>query len=169
MADLPCGTVTFLFTGIEGSTKLLNEFRERYAEALAGHRRRLREAFTRQGGVEVDTQGDACLYAIRPRPETQSAPAADAQRALAYGEARTRMGIHDGESILTEEGCVGLALHRGARMAAAGHGGQVLVSQATRELLPEALNGLTFRNLGEHRLKDLSQPQSLYQPVGEGL
>ena len=79
------------------------------------------------------------------------------------------MGIHTGESTLTEEGCVGLTLHRGARIAAAGHGGQVLVSLATRDLLPEALDGLTLRDLGEHRLKDLSQPQSLYQLVGEGL
>jgi predicted ATPase/class 3 adenylate cyclase len=159
-ADLPSGTVTFLFTDIEGSTKLLHELgAEAYAEALAEHRRVLREAFTRQGGVEVDTQGDA-LFVAFPTASGALQAAAEAQRALSDGPIRVRMGIHTGTPHLSEEGYVGEDVHKGARIAAAGHGGQVLVSKDTREL-PGVDVDLT--DLGEHRLKDFDGPVWIFQ------
>ena len=135
-ADLPSGTVTFLFTDIEGSTRLLHELGERYADVLGEHRRALREAFARHSGVEVDTQGDAFFYAFR-RARDAVAAAEAAQRALenlqqsvarSGGAVRVRMGIHTGEPMLADDGYVGIDVHRAARIAAAGHGGQVLVS-----------------------------------------
>ena len=138
MAELPTGTVTFLFTDIEGSTRLLEELGDAYAEALAGHREVLRKAFADHGGAEVDTQGDAFFIAFT-RARDAVAAAADAQRALAPGPIRVRMGIHTGEPLRTDEGYVGMDIHRGARIAAAGHGGQVLVSQAARELIQDDL------------------------------
>jgi predicted ATPase len=161
MPELPTGTVTFLFTDIEGSTRLLHELGDAYPEALAEHRRRLREAFARHGGVEVDTQGDAFFVAFA-RANDALAAARDGQKALADGAVRVRMGLHTGEPVVTNEGYVGIDVHRAARIAAAGHGGQVLLSQATRELV--VADGL--RDLGEHRLKDLSAPEQLYQ-LGE--
>jgi predicted ATPase/class 3 adenylate cyclase len=173
--ELPIGTVTLLFTDIEGSTRLLHELGDRYAEALADHRRLLRECFLERDGREVDTQGDAFFVAF-PRASDAVAAAAAAQRRLAGHPwpggvpLRVRMGIHSGEPALTGEGYVGIDLHRGARICAAGHGGQVLLSQTTRELLgghePDATS---LRDLGEHRLKDLTQPQRLYQLVIAGL
>jgi len=160
--DLPAGTVTFLFTDIEGSTKLLHELgAEAYAKALAEHRRILREAFTRHGGVEVDTQGDAFFVAFPTAPGALAA-AADAQRALADGPIHVRMGFHTGTPNVAEEGYVGPDVHRAERIAAVGHGGQVLVSAATAALV--GTQGL--RDLGEHRLKDLSAPERIYQ-LGE--
>src|SRR5262245_44505248 len=127
-SDLPSGTVTLLFTDIEGSTKLLQELgAEAYAEALAEHRRALREAFARHDGVEVDTQGDAFFIAFPTAPGAIRA-AAEAQQALASGPIRVRMGLHTGTPHLSEEGYVGEVVHEGARIAAAGHGGQVLFS-----------------------------------------
>jgi predicted ATPase len=159
--DLPTGTVTFLFTDIEGSTKLLHELGEAtYAAALADHRRKLREAFAAHGGVEVDTQGDAFFVAFRTARGALSA-ARDAQDALAGGPVRVRMGVHTGTPTVADEGYVGADVHKAARIAAAGHGGQVLVSAATAALVPE---GLT--DLGSHRLKDLSAPERIYQ-LGE--
>ena len=155
--DLPRGTVTFLFTDIEGSTRLLDELGDEYADALAGHRTLLRAAFAGHDGVEVDTQGDAFFVAFA-RASDALAAARDAQGALADGPIRVRMGVHTGEPLVTEEGYVGLDVHRAARIAAAGHGGQVLVSQATRDLV-----GGGFRDLGEHRLKDLSASERLFQ------
>ncbi len=134
MAELPTGTVTFLFTDIEGSTKLLHELGDDYADVLAEHRRILREAFSAHDGVEVDTQGDAFFVAFA-RATDAAAAAAEAQRALADGPVRVRMGIHTGEPIRTDEGYVGIDVHRAARIAAVGHGGQVLVSQTSRDLL----------------------------------
>jgi predicted ATPase len=163
MRELPTGTVTFLFTDIEGSTRLLHELGHRYADALAEHRRLLREAVARHGGVEVDTQGDAFFVAFA-RATDAAAAAAAAQDALGDGAVRVRMGLHTGEPTVTEEGYVGMAVHHGARVMAAGHGGQVLLSQATRDLLDPRF---AVRELGEHRLKDLSAPQRLYQ-LGEG-
>src|SRR6059058_1631836 len=138
MRELPTGTVTFLFTDIEGSTKLLQELGDAYADALAEHRRVLRNAFAAHGGVEVDTQGDAFFVAFA-RAADAVAAARDGQAALADGPIRVRMGLHTGEAVVTEEGYVGLDVHRGARIAAVGHGGQVLVSQTTRELVPDHL------------------------------
>jgi predicted ATPase/class 3 adenylate cyclase len=169
MAELPTGTVTFLFTDIEGSTRLLEELGDSYAEALAGHRHVLRKAFADHGGAEVDTQGDAFFVAFT-RARDAVAAAAGGQRALASGPIRVRMGIHTGEPLRTDEGYVGMDIHRGARIAAAGHGGQVLVSQAARELIEDDLaEEFALRDLGEHRLKDLSRPQRIFQLVGEGL
>ena len=160
--ELPSGTVTFLFTDIEASTRLLHELGDGYADALAKHRRLFREAFVRYGGVEVDTQGDAFFVAF-PRAQDAVDCAAAAQKALEGGPVRVRMGLHTGEPRVTSEGYVGMEVHAGARIAGVGHGGQVLVSEATRQLLAD---GEALRDLGEHRLKDLSAPQRLYQ-LGE--
>jgi predicted ATPase/class 3 adenylate cyclase len=160
--DLPSGTVTFLFTDVEGSTKLLQELGARYADALAEHRRKLRALFAEHGGVEVDTQGDAFFVAFR-RAQDAAAAAVAAQRELAGGPMRVRMGIHTGEPLVTPEGYAGIDVHRAARIAACGHGGQVLVSQTTRDLV----RGFELRELGEHRLKDLTRPERLFQ-LGEG-
>jgi class 3 adenylate cyclase len=154
---LPTGTVTFLFTDIEGSTRLLGELGDGYAEALAEHRRALREAWRRHEGVEVDTQGDAFFVAFA-RASDAVAAAADAQHALAGGPVQVRMGLHTGEPLRSDEGYVGFDVHRAARIAAAGHGGQVLLSQATTDLA-----GVDVRDLGLHRLKDLSAPERLFQ------
>jgi hypothetical protein len=159
MPELPTGTVTFLFTDVEGSTRLLGELGpDRYAEELAGHRRVLRDAFERHGGVEVDTQGDAFFVAFAS-PQSACAAADDAQAALAGGPIRVRMGLHTGTPVLGDEGYVGVDVHKGARIAAAGHGGQVLLSRETRDLL----DGVPGRDLGEHRVKDFEQPVWIYQ------
>jgi class 3 adenylate cyclase len=129
-ANLPTGTVTFLFTDIEGSTRLLQELGDGYAEVLAEHHRGLREVWRRYEGVEVDTTGDAFFVAFG-RATDAVAAAAEAQRVLADGPVRVRMGLHTGEPLLTHEGYVGLDVHRAARIAAAGHDGQVLLSQTT--------------------------------------
>jgi len=156
--DLPSGTVTFLFTDIEGSTKLLRELGEAgYAGALAEHRRLVREAVAANGGVEVDTQGDAFFVAF-PTARGALAAARQAQEALAGGPIRVRMGIHTGTPIVAEEGYVGADVHKAARIAAVGHGGQVLVSSATAALVGEML-----QDLGSHRLKDLSAPERIFQ------
>jgi predicted ATPase/class 3 adenylate cyclase len=159
--ELPAGTVTFLFTDIEGSTRVLQELGDDYARVLAEHRRALRDAFARHGGVEVDTQGDAFFVAFG-RAKDALAAAAEARDALHPGPVRARMGVHTGEPLLTEDGYVGIDVHRAARIAAAGHGGQILVSQSTRDLVgPDGL-----RDLGLHRLKDLTAPERIYQ-VGD--
>jgi len=157
--ELPSGTVTFLFTDVEGSTRLLHELgAERYGQALAEHRRILREAFGAHGGVEVDTQGDAFFVAFPTGPGALEA-AEYAVAGLGAGPIRVRIGIHTGTPHLTDEGYVGVDVHRAARIAAAGHGGQVLVSASTAELVGTD----ELRDLGEHRLKDLSAPERVYQ------
>ena len=160
---LPTGVVTFLFTDVEGSTKLLHELGDAYADALHEHRRLLRDAFADHDGVEVDTQGDALFVAFGRATDAVSA-AVDSQRALAGGPIRVRMGLHTGEPRLTDEGYVGLDVHKGARIAAVGHGGQVLLSQATH-----ALVDADVRDLGPHRLKDLSVPEHIFQLEIDGL
>jgi predicted ATPase/class 3 adenylate cyclase len=155
---LPAGTVTFLFTDVEGSTRLLQELGDEYADALAQHRRALREAFARYGGVEVETHGDAFFVTFAKAADALAAASA-ACEALAGGPIRVRVGMHTGEPIRTNEGYVGIDVHRAARIAAAGHGGQILLSQTTRDLVgPDRL-----RDLGLHRLKDLAAPERLYQ------
>jgi predicted ATPase/class 3 adenylate cyclase len=161
LPELPTGTVTFLFSDIEGSTRLLHELGDRYAEALAEHRRTLREAFAAHGGVEVDTQGDAFFYAFA-RASAAIEAAQAAQAALAPGPIRVRMGLHTGEPQLTEEGYVGIAVHKGARIASAAHGGQVVLSKETRALL-EPSDNLSLGDLGEHRVKDFQEPVWIYQ------
>src|SRR6266545_3392011 len=157
-SDLPSGTVTFLFTDIEGSTRLLHELgADAYGAALAEHRRLLREAFARHGGVEVDTQGDAFFVAFRSARDAIAAAQAG-QEALAAGPIRVRMGLHTGEAQRTEEGYVGVAVHKGARIAASAHGGQVVLSRATRDFAE-----CDVLDLGEHRVKDFSDPVWIYQ------
>jgi predicted ATPase/class 3 adenylate cyclase len=161
-ARLPSGTVTFLFTDVEGSTRLLHDHGRGYADLLAAHRRVIREATRRHDGVEVDTQGDAFFVAF-PRAGEAVAAAAEVQTALAGGPIRVRIGIHTGEPLVTEEGYVGIDVHRAARIAASAHGGQIVVSETTRRLLdPDA----PLRDLGEHRLKDLTGAERLFQ-LGE--
>ncbi|MET1010460.1 MAG: adenylate/guanylate cyclase domain-containing protein [Gaiellaceae bacterium] len=155
---LPSGTVTFLITDIEGSTKLLHELgAERYAKALAEHRRIVRRALGSLGGVEVDAQGDEFFAAFPSAPVALDAAAAIAD-GLAPGPIRVRIGLHTGTALVTDEGYVGDDVHFAARIAAAGHGGQILVSDATAALaLPRGSEpqGTSLRNLGEHRLKDV--------------
>jgi predicted ATPase/class 3 adenylate cyclase len=163
MRDLPSGTVTLLFSDIEGSTRLLQELGEKYADVLADHRRVLRDVFVNHRGIEVDTQGDSFFVAFKAAKDALAA-AAEAQAALAAGPVRVRMGLHTGEPEITDEGYVGLDVHRAARIMGAAHGGQVLISDATRGLLGGT--DIPIRDLGEFRLKDLSAPQRLYQ-LGE--
>jgi predicted ATPase/class 3 adenylate cyclase/predicted negative regulator of RcsB-dependent stress response len=156
--DLPTGTVTFLFTDVEGSTKLLHELgADAYAEALAEHRRVIREACAVHDGVEVDTQGDAFFFAFPTAPGALTA-AEELTRELASSPIRVRIGLHTGTPLLTNEGYVGGDVHRAARIAAAGHGGQVLVSSATEQLVEVEL-----LDLGDHRFKDLGAPERVYQ------
>ena len=160
MTELPSGTVTFLFTDISGSTAMLRELgTDAYAEELAAHRRIVREACEGSGGVEVDITGDAFFFAFQRAADAVLAAQA-VQDGLADGRTRVRIGLHTGEPLLTAEGFyVGMDVHRAARIAASGHGGQVLVSQVTRELVPE----VEFLDLGEQRLKDLTRPERIYQ------
>src|ERR1051325_1549504 len=163
VGGLPTGVVTLLFTDVEGSTRLLQELGDGYGEALHEHRRRLRAGFAEHDGVEVDTQGDASCVARR-RASPAVAAAADGQRALAGGPIRVRMGLHTGEPRLTDEGYVGLDVHKGARIAAVGHGGQGPLSPT-----PRAVVDANVRDLGVYRLKDLSAPERIYQLEIEGL
>ncbi len=162
---LPSGTVTFLFTDVEGSTKLLHVLgAEGYAEALAEHRLVVRTACGAHSGVEVDTQGDAFFVAFPTAPGALAA-AAEMTEALSSGPIWVRIGLHTGTPLLTEEGYVGEDVHRAARIAAAGHGGQVLVSSASAALLEPSGSEpqRSLRDLGEHRFKDLSAPERVYQ------
>ncbi len=163
--ELPEGSVTFLFTDVEGSTQLLHRLGEAtYADALAEHRRLLRGAFGRHGGLEVDTQGDAFFFAF-PSPVEALEAAEEGGRALASGPIRVRVGVHTGTAVRTAEGYVGADVHRAARIAAAGSGGQVLLSGATADLVdPERFR---LVDLGDHRFKDLQAPERVYQ-LGDG-
>jgi len=159
MRDLPTGTVTFLFTDVEGSTRLLRELgADEYAAALAEHRRAVRAACAGHGGVEVDTQGDAFFFAFPTAPGALAA-AWDLTDALERGPIRVRAGLHTGTPVVTGEGYVGEDVHRAARIAAAGHGGQILVSSATASLLGDD----SLVDLGEHRFKDLAAPERVFQ------
>jgi peptide/nickel transport system substrate-binding protein len=170
------GTVTFLFTDIEGSTRLLRTVgRERYGALLARHQELLREAFAAHRGKEIDTQGDGFFVAFRSASDALEAAAA-VQRSLAAEEwpdnarLHVRIGVHSGEASAAGDRYVGLSVHRAARVGAIGHGGQVLVSSATRELVEDDLpQGLSLRDLGSHRLKDVARPERISQLVGDGL
>ncbi len=175
MPELPSGTLTFLFTDIEGSTRLLQELRGGYAQVLADHHRLLRAAFEEWGGQELHSQGDAFFVAF-PRAKDAIGAAVAAQRALAAHPwpdglaVRVRMGLHTGEPSLSEAGLVSLAVHRAARISSAGHGGQVLLSSTTCDLVADELpDDVRVRDLGEHRLKDLDRPERLFQLEIEGL
>jgi YVTN family beta-propeller protein len=173
--ELPRGTVTFLFTDIEGSTQLLKQLRDRYAELLSEHQRILRESFAEHGGREIDTQGDSFFVAFARAKDAIGAALAGQRELSAHSwpdgaELRVRMGIHTGEPVVGGDRYVGLGVHRAARISAAGHGGQVLVSQTTRELLrDDPQPNVSLRDLGEHHLKDLDEPERIYQLVAPGL
>ena len=176
MPELLTGTVTFLFTDIEGSTRLLRRSEDRWPAILDRHRELLRAAFEAHGGVEVGTEGDS-FFAVFPTAPGATAAAADVQRALAAEpwpdemEVRVRIGLHTGEaSARRRRRTSDSHVHRASRIASVGHGGQVLLSDATRTLVAEALpDGVSLRDLGEHRLKDLEHPERLWQLVIDGL
>ncbi|MGQ0548180.1 MAG: ATP-binding protein [Armatimonadota bacterium] len=175
MANLPTATVTFVFTDIERSTRLLQQLGDRYAAILADHNRLLRGAFHKYGGQELETHGDGLLFAF-PTARAAVEASVDAQRlVLAHpwpdgASVRVRIGVHTGEPISGETGYVGIGLHRAARICAAGHGGQTLLSQTTRDLLEDdPLDTIRLRDLGQHRLKDLQHPEHLFQVVVAGL
>ena len=175
MRQQRAGTVTFVFTDIEGSTALVKRQQERWPALRSAHRRIVREAFEAHGGDEVDTQGDSFFY-VFGRARDAALAAADAQRGLAAhewpqdGVIRIRIGMHTGEPVVSEEGYHGIGVHRAARIMAAGHGGQVLLSEATAAVLrDEEVAGVNVRDLGVHRLKDLDRPEHVYQLVAEGL
>src|SRR5436309_8696033 len=174
MIALPSGTVTFLFTDIEGSTQLLKTLGPLYGDALAEHQRILRAAFAAHGGREVDTQGDSFFVAFG-RAKDAVAAAVDAQRDLAAhpwpdeSPVRVRMGLHTGEPRVGDERYVGLGVHKAARIAAAGHGGQVLLSNTTRGLVEDELPpDLRLLDLGEQRLKDIDLPERIFQLSAPG-
>ena len=164
MTVRPGGTVTFVFTDIEGSTKLLERLGERYAGALAEHRRLIRDAFAARGGQEMDTQGDAFFYCFE-RARDAVAAAVAAQRALVGhewpdgAELRVRMSLHTGEPVVGEEGYVGIDVHRAARICSAGHGGQVLLSATTAALVSGAMpDGVSKRDLGRCASRTSTSP-----------
>jgi class 3 adenylate cyclase len=175
MTELPSGTVTFLFTDIEGSTQLERQLRERYGDVLREHQAIVRAAFAAHGGHEIDTQGDSFFY-VFPRAKAAVDAAVDAQKALAGhtwpedGEVRVRIGISTGEASLEGGRYVGFAVHRAARISAAGHGGQILLSDdAVRAVEASAPANFTFRALGDHRLRGLPEPVTLFQLEAPGL
>jgi alpha-glucoside transport system substrate-binding protein len=173
--ELPVGTVTFLFTDIEGSTQLLKQLRDHYGGALEEHQRILREAFAEHGGHEVDTQGDSFFVAFARAKDAVAAAIACQRRLGAHAwpddrDLRVRMGIHTGEPSIGGERYVGVGVHRAARVGAVGHGGQILLSNATRELVEDDLSPQTrLRDLGSYRLKDVDRPEHLFQVEAEGL
>jgi YVTN family beta-propeller protein len=177
LSELPSGAVSFLFTDIEGSTALVKSLRGRYREVLADHARLLRTVFEQYSGHEIDSQGDSFFVAFQHARDAVLAAVA-AQRALAEhewpgsAEMRVRMGIHTGQAEVAEDRYLGLSVHRAARIGAAGHGGQILLSQTTQNLLEdeeEDLPDVEFEDLGVHSLKDLARPVHLYQAVAPGL
>ena len=175
MTALPSGTVTFLFSDIEGSTALLKRLDERYRELIDQHRRLVRDTFTRHGGVEIDTQGDAFFFAFA-RARDAVAAAVEGQRAHAEAswpdavEVRVRMGLHTGEPAVGAEGYLGVDVVRAARLCATAQGGHVLLSESTRALLGSSLpEGVSIHALGERRLKDIDEPERVYELAIEGV
>ena len=172
---LPTGTVTFCMTDIEGSTRLLAELGDDYATALRAHRAIVRDQVARNGGREVDTEGDA-FFCVFPRAVDAVAAAVDIQRCLAAHPwpgtctVRVRIGLHTGEGVLSDEGYVGLDVHEVARVSAAGHGGQVLLTGPTHALLEDHWPpGVSDLSLGAHRRRQVLEPVPLYQVVADGL
>jgi class 3 adenylate cyclase len=174
MPQLPSGTVTFVFSDIEGSTSLLKQLGEGYDAVLSNHRRLMRETFTERGGVEIDTQGDAFFFAF-PRARDAVVAAVEAQRAHAAHEwpdsctVQVRMGLHTGEPAVGSEGYLGLDVVRAARLCTAGKGGHVLLSDTTRALVGASLpDGVSIFPLGERRLKDIDEPERVFELEIEG-
>jgi class 3 adenylate cyclase len=175
MSALPSGTVTFVFSDVEGSTGLLKRLGERYAAVIAEHRRLVREGFGARDGVEIDTQGDSFFYAFA-RARDAVAAAVDVQRAHAdhswpAGErVRLRIGLHTGEPAVGTDGYVGIDVVRAARLAATGQGGSVLLSETTRALLGSSLpDGVSVHALGQRQLKDIDEPERIYELEIEGV
>ena len=175
MATLPSGTVTFVFSDIEGSTALVKRLGDRYGDVLADHRRLMREALGERGGVEIDTQGDAFFFAFA-RARDAVAASVEAQRAHAAHAwpegvgVRMRMGLHTGEPAVGEEGYHGLDVVRAARLCGAAAGGSVLLSETTRALVGSAVpDGVAVHPVGERRLKDLDEPERVYELAIEGV
>jgi DNA-binding NarL/FixJ family response regulator/class 3 adenylate cyclase len=177
MPELPSGTVTFLFSDIEGSTALLRQLRDRYGDVLADHQRLLRSAFEEAGGSEIDSQGDSFFFCFRKARDAVQAAAAGQRALLSHSwpegtEVRVRMGIHTGDASVSENRYHGLAVHRAARICAAGHGGQILLSQTSHTLLEDEEDehdGLSLRELGPQRLKDFDRPIGIFQLVAPDL
>ena len=174
MPQLPSGTVTFVFSDIEGSTALLKQLGEGYDAVLSNHRRLMRDTFTERGGVEIDTQGDAFFFAF-PRARDAVEAAVEAQRAHAAHEwpdgctVQVRMGLHTGEPAVGSEGYLGLDVVRAARLCTAGKGGHVLLSDTTRALVGASLpDGVSIFPLGERRLKDIDEPERVFELEIEG-
>lgn len=166
--SLPSGTVTFLFSDIEGSTRLLEQLGDRYGDVHRDHRRILRERLTEAGGQEIDTQGDAFFFSF-PRAKDAVSGAVEAQRAVAEhewpegAEVKVRMGLHTGEPTVGEEGYLGMDVVRAARICSAGHGGQILLSETTRALVGNNVpEGVSIRDLGQAHLKDI-QHERIYE------
>ncbi len=175
MTELPIGTVTLLFSDVDGSTELVKRLGERYGEVLAQHRVILRRAFDEHRGTEIDTQGDAFFVAFGSAGDAVAAAIA-AQRALAAypwheGVAvRVRIGLHTCEPHRSHGGYVGAGVHRAARICTIAHGGQVLLSRPTAEIVDAGeISSISVRDLGEHRLKDIDRPERVFQVVVEGL
>jgi class 3 adenylate cyclase len=175
MTELPTGTLTFLFSDIEGSTRLVKDLGARWKEVLNEHHRLMRAAIAAHGGTEVGTEGDSFFAVFSTAPSAVAAAIA-AQRTIgargwpAGSEIRVRMGLHTGTADLAGGSYTGRDVHRAARIMAASHGGQVALSETTRALVAaEPMDGVTLRDLGEHRLKDLNLPERLYQLVIDGL
>jgi class 3 adenylate cyclase len=175
MANLPAGTVTFVFSDIEGSTGLLKRLGEGYAELIADHRRIVRDTFGRHQGIEIDTQGDSFFFAFA-RARDAVAAAVEVQRAHTEhewpgGEAvRVRMGLHTGEPAVGEEGYLGVDVVRAARLSATGTGGTVLLSETTRALVGSAMpQGVSVHPVGERRLKDIDEPERVFELAIEGV
>ena len=175
MSALPSGTVTFVFSDLEGSTGLLKRLGERYSDVIAEHRRLVRACFGDRDGVEIDTQGDSFFYAFA-RARDAVAAAVDVQRAHAdhtwpAGElVRVRIGLHTGEPAVGAEGYVGMDVVRAARLAATAQGGSVLISETTRALLGSTLpDGVSVHALGERQLKDIDEPERIYELEIEGV
>ena len=174
MTALPSGTVTFVFSDIEGSTALLKQLGEGYDRVLSDHRRLMRETFTERGGVEIDTQGDAFFFAF-PRARDAVEAAVEVQRAHAAHDwpegcaVLVRMGLHTGEPAVGSEGYLGLDVVRAARLCTAGKGGHVLLSDTTRALVGATLpEGVSIFPLGERRLKDFDEPERVFELEIEG-
>ncbi|HET8873846.1 MAG TPA: response regulator [Gaiellaceae bacterium] len=177
MPELPSGTVTFLFSDIEGSTALLRQLRGRYGDVLADHQRLLRSAFEEAGGSEIDSQGDSFFFCFRKARDAVQAAVAGQRALLSHSwpdgtVVRVRIGIHTGDASVSENRYHGLAVHRAARICAAGHGGQILLSQTSHTLLEDEEDehdGLSLRELGPQRLKDFDRPIGIFQLVAPDL
>jgi DNA-binding NarL/FixJ family response regulator/class 3 adenylate cyclase len=171
MSDLPYGTVTLLFTDVEGSTKLVHELGDAYGGVLADHRRLVREAVAAAGGFEVDSRGDEFFLAFHEAQDAAAAAVALQQSLASHPwpagtQVRVRVGLHTGRPVVRDGAYLGMDVHRAARICQAGHGGQVLVSAATREALD---GGFEFRDLGEHELPGLPEAERIYQLDVPGL